>query len=189
MYKNLFNTAISLIFKPSHAWKELKEKQADKSESFLSDYVYPFVGFITIAAFVGVLFTRKEFDVQTALKAAILALLSVFSGFFLASYFLNEIWHSLFHRERNLKQCMCFVGYSSSLMFALNIVLSLLPEFFFLRFFVLYTIYIVWEGAVPYMDVKESEQLKFVGFSTTIIILTPLAFELILGLMMPGLRF
>ena len=188
MYKNLFNTAMSLIFKPSHAWKVLKEKRADDNELFLSNYVYPFVGLITVAAFVGVLFTRKEFDVQTALKASILALLSVFAGFFLASYFLNEIWRSLFHRERNMKKCMCFVGYSSSLMFVLNIVLSLLPEFFFLRFFVLYTIYIVWEGAIPYMDVQESEQLKFVGFSTTIIILTPLALEFILGLLMPGLR-
>ena len=189
MYKNLFNTAISLIFKPSRAWKDLKEKQMDDNELFLSNYVYPFVGFITVATFVGVLFTRKEFDVQTALKASILSLLSVFAGFFLASYFLNEVWRSLFHRERNMKQCMCFVGYSSSLMFALNIILSLLPEFFFLRFFVLYTIYIVWEGAIPYMDIQESEQLKFVAFSTTIIILTPLALEFILGLLMPGLMF
>ena len=189
MYKNLFNTAISLIFKPSHAWKGLNERQTDDNESFLSNYVYPFVGIITVTTFIGVLFTRKEFDVETALKASILSLLSVFAGFFLASYFLNELWHSMFHRERNMKLCMRFVGYSSSLMFVLNIVLSLLPEFFFLRFFVLYTIYIVWEGAIPYMDVQESEQLKFVAFSTTIIILTPLALEFILRFLMPGLRF
>ena len=189
MIKLLFNTAILLIFRPSNAWKELKEKDAYDDESFLSNYVYPFVGIITLAAFIGVLFTRKEFDVQMALRAAILTVLSVFAGFFLSSYFLNEMWHSMFHRERNMKLCLRFVGYSSSLMFVLNIVLSLLPEFFFLRFFVLYTIYIVWEGAIPYMDIQESEQLKFVSFSTTIIILTPLALEFTLGLLMPGLRF
>lgn len=62
-----------------------------------------------------------------------------------------------------MKLCQRFVGYSSSLMFALNIVLMLLPEFFFLRIFVLYTFYIVWEGAGPYMQVEEKIRLKFVG--------------------------
>ena len=189
MFKNLFKTAISLIFKPSEAWVGLGAKQTDDNESFLSNYVYPFVGMITLAAFIGVLFTRKEFDFQIALKASILALLSVFCGFFAASYLINEIWSKIFHHEHDFKRCQRFVGYSSSLMFALNIVLSLLPEFFFLRFFVLYTIYIVWEGAIPYMDIGEPEQLKFVGISTTIIILTPLIIEITMGFLMPGLRF
>jgi cation transport ATPase len=189
MFKDLFNTAISLIFKPSEEWRELSEKRMDNNEKFLSGFVYPFIGLITIAAFLGILFTRKEFDVQIALKSAILAFLSAFGGFFLASYLLNEVWRSLFKREKDMKLCQNFVGYSSSLMFSLNILLSLLPEFFFLRFFILYTIYIVWEGAVPYMDVKDSEQLKFVSFATAIIITTPLILEFIVGLLMPGLRF
>ena len=188
MYKNLFNTAISLIFKPSDTWKKLNEKQTDNQESFLSDYVYPFIGLITLTAFIGVLFTRKQFDLQIALKETILILLTVFGGFFLASCLLNEMWHTLFHRERDMKLCQRFVGYSSSLMYCLYIVLSLFPEFFFLRFFLLYTFYMVWEGAIPFMEVKESEQLKFVGFATLIIVLAPLALEFILGLIMPGLR-
>ena len=189
MIKNIFNTTISLIFKPSDTWRKLKEKQADDSESFLSDFIYPFVGIVAIAAFVGILFTRKEFDTQIALKASIMSLLSVLGGFFLASYFVNEVWRKIFHRENSIKLCMCFVGYSSSLMLALNILLSLLPEFFFLRFFVLYIIYVVWEGAIPYMEVKEAEQLRFVSISTAIIILTPIVIEFTLRLLMPGMRF
>ena len=189
MIKIIFSTAISLIFRPSEAWVKLKEKRENDDETFLSDYIYPFVGVITIAAFIGILFTRKEFDVQIALKASILSLMSVLGGFFLASYFVNEMLHKFFHRERDFKRCMYFVGYSSSLMFLLNILLSLLPEFFFLRIFVLYTIYIMWEGAIPYMDVDESAQLKFVSISTTIVIITPLIIEFTLGLLMPGLRF
>ena len=186
--KVIFTTAIALIFKPAEAWKKLKERQKEDDEKFLPDFIYPFIGLVTIASFLGVLFTRKEFDVQIALKASILSLLSVLGGFFLASYFVNEVWRKMFHRVNNFKQCMCFVGYSSSLMYMLNILLSLLPEFFFLRFFSLYIIYIAWEGAIPYMGVTEEEQLKFVGISAAIIILTPLALELVLGLFMPGLR-
>jgi hypothetical protein len=190
MFKDLFDTTISLIFKPSEAWKKLSEKRTDDNEKILSGFVYPFIGLITIAAFLGILFTRKEFDVQIALKAAILALLTVFGGFFLASCLLNEVWRSShFKREKDIKLCQNFVGYSSCLIFSLNILLSLLPEFFFLRFFVLYTIYIVWEGAVPYMGVNASEQLKFVSFATAIILVTPLILEFMLRLLMPGLRF
>lgn len=88
-----------------------------------------------------------------------------------------------------MKLCQRFVGYSSSLMFALNIVLMLLPEFFFLRIFILYTFYIVWEGAGPYMQVEENIRLKFVGIATAVILITPALIEFVLFLLMPGLRF
>lgn len=88
-----------------------------------------------------------------------------------------------------MKLCQRFVGYSSSLMFALNIVLMLLPEFFFLRIFILYTFYIVWEGAGPYMQVAENERLKFAGIATVVILLTPAVIEFVLFMLMPGLRY
>ena len=189
MFKRIFKTAMSLIVKPSDAWNVLCEKGEDDHESFLSGYVYPFIGMVTLAVFAGVFFTRKEFDLQIALKESIVSLLSVFGGFFLASYLINEMLRIVFHRAQNFKLCQRFVGYSSSLLYCLNIVLCLFPEFFFLRFLVFYTIYIVWEGAIPYMEVKESEQLKFVSIATLIIIATPYTIEFILGLLMPGLRF
>jgi len=188
MIKDLFNTAISLIFKPSEAWKVLSKKQSDSHDSFLSGYVYPFMGLIILAAFLGVLFSSRENDLQIALKESIVTLLSVFGGFFLASYLVNEIWRSMLHREPNIKLCQRFVGYSSALMYCLNIVLSLFPDFFFLRFLLIYTIYIVWEGAIPYLGVKEPEQLQFVGFSTVIILVMPIVIAFILRLLMPGLN-
>lgn len=188
MFKNLFNTTIALIFKPSEAWKNLREKRADEHESFLSGFIYPYIGMIAVAAFVGVLFTRKEFDFQIALKSSILEFLSAFGGFFLTSYILNELWRAFFHRESDIQLCRSFVGYASSLMFSLTIIESLLPAIFFLGFFSIYTIYIVWEGAVPYMEVKESDQFKFVTITTILILLTPFVINQILRLLMPGLR-
>lgn len=60
---------------------------------------------------------------------------------------------------------------------------------FFLRIFILYTFYIVWEGAGPYMGVEEKIRLKFVGFTTAIILLTPAVIEILLSMLMPGLSF
>ena len=179
MYKEIFKLVVAIISQPGKAWDILTKKE-EKDDEFLSRFVYPLIGFVTVAAFLGVLFTRKEFDVELALKSSIRTLVAAFGGFYLASYLLNELWQGLFKR---------FVGYSSSLMFALNIVLMLLPEFFFLRIFVLYTFYIVWEGAGPYMQVEEKIRLKFVGIATGLILLTPWLIEVILSMLMPGLRF
>ena len=171
MYKEIFRWVIAIISQPAKAWV-LLAKKGEKQEEFLSRFVYPLIGFVTVAAFLGVLFTRKEFDLELALKSSIRTLVSSFGGFYLGAYLMNEIWQGIFKREK-----------------ALNIVLMLLPEFFFLRIFILYTFYIVWEGAGPYMGVEEKIRLKFVGFTTAIILLTPAVIEILLSMLMPGLSF
>lgn len=188
MFSEIFKIIVAIISQPAKTWEMLAKKD-ENEDAFLSRFIYPLIGVVSVAAFVGVLFTRKEFDVELALKSSIRTLVSVFGGFYVASYVLNEFWQGLFNREKDLKLCQCFVGYASSLMFALNIVLTLLPEFFFLRIFVLYTFYIIWEGATPYMQVNEMERMKFVGISTTLILLTPWIIEIILSMLMPGLSF
>ena len=188
MYKEIIKWVIAIISQPGKAWDMLSRKE-EKGDEFLSRFIYPLIGLVTVAAFLGVLFTRKEFDVELALKSSIKTLVASFGGFYLADYFLNELWLGCCKREKDLKLCQRFVGYSSSLMFALNIVLMLLPEFFFLRIFILYTFYIVWEGAGPYMQVEENERLKFAGITTVIILLTPAVIEFVLFMLMPGLRF
>jgi len=189
MFKNIFKTTISLVTKPSAAWKELSGKKDDDSEQFLSGYVYPYTGMIALAAFVGILLTHKDFELQVALKSAILAFLSYLGAFWLAAYLLDEALRGFFGREKNIKLCRYFVGYSLTLMFALKIIQCLLPEdFFFIPYLAIYTAYIVWEGAIPYMEISEKEQMRFTGIASVIIILTPYAIEYFIKLLMPGLR-
>jgi hypothetical protein len=187
MFNNIFNRLGGLIFKPAETWYRLSDTREEK-ETFLSRYMYPLAGLIALAAFVGVLFSRKEFSFEIALKSAVKALISNMGGYFLAVHLMSELWRSVFHRQRNTTLWYCFVGYASALMFALNMVLALLPEFFFLRAAVLYTAYIIWEGATSYMHVPEEERLKFSAWTSAVIIATPLAIDYLLFLMMPGLR-
>lgn len=187
MFSNIVNRLIALIFKPTEAWARLKQKEEDH-ETFLSRYLYPLIGCIALAAFLGVLFSRKEFNFEIALKSAIKMLLSSGGGFFMAVYMLNELWNVVFKRSKDLKLWQYFVGYASSLMFVLSIVVALLPEFYFLRILVLWTVYIIWEGAVGYMEVMENEQLKFTLIASGIIIGMPLVIDFLLFLLMPGLR-
>ncbi|MCD7936861.1 MAG: YIP1 family protein [Tannerellaceae bacterium] len=187
MFKDIFSWVIQLITQPARAWQKLAEKE-ETDEQFLSRFIYPLIGMVAIAAFLSILVTRKQFDSEIALKAAIIALVSAFGGFFLSSYILNEMGPGFLGRAKDLKLWQRFVGYSSVLMYALEIVLSLLPEFFFLRFFLLYTTYIVWEGAGPFMQVEEKDLLKFVGVSTAVILLMPMIIGKLLMIFMPGLH-
>lgn len=140
MYKEIFRWVIAIISQPAKAWV-LLAKKGEKQEEFLSRFVYPLIGFVTVAAFLGVLFTRKEFDLELALKSSIRTLVSSFGGFYLGAYLMNEIWQGIFKREKDLKLWLRFVGYSSSLMFALNIVLMLLRVFLLADIYPLYILY------------------------------------------------
>ncbi|MDR1200940.1 MAG: YIP1 family protein [Tannerellaceae bacterium] len=189
MYKELFKWVIDIVSQPGKEWKELSEKE-EKGDEFLTRFVYPLIGLITVAAFVGILFRQKEFSVELALKSSIKALMSYFGGFFLAAYFLNELWQGMFKQEKDLKLCQRFVGYSSALMYSLTIILLLLPvsDFFFLRVFLLYTVYIVWEGATPYMKVPDAVRMKFTAIASALIVLLPEIIGRLLFMLMPGLR-
>jgi len=188
MFKEIFSRLIAVIFRPSETWESLRRKE-ENTETFLSRFVYPLFGLIALSAFLGVLFTRKEFDFQIALKSSIKILVASMGGFFLGTHLLNELWYKVFKYPRDIKLIQRFVGYSSSLMFVLLILLALLPEFIFLWMFILYTFYIVWMGAHPYMKVKEEEQMKFTILASVIIVGTPFLIDRLLFLLMPGLRF
>lgn len=195
MYKEIVKLVIMMISQPTKTWKMLQERREKderetgsiRYEAFQSDYLYPFIGILTVAAFFSVC-TRQEFDIEQALKSAIVTFVSTFGGFYLASYLLNELWQGFFKKEKNLPLCQMFVGFSSVLMFTLDIVWMLLPDFFFLYIFIVYTFYIVWEGSTVFMQIEETAQMKFTVFASVLIIAMPHLIEKVLILLMPGLR-
>jgi hypothetical protein len=188
MFKNIFQQLSRIVCSPARAWDELGQRD-EEQETFFSRYLYPLMGLVALAAFAGVFFSRKEFDLEIALKSSIKALVAAFGGFYVAVYLMNELWMNVFQRQRNVRLWYYFTGYASSPMFALHILLALLPEFFFLRVAVFYTAWVIWVGAVPYMHVTEDERMKFTVLASAVIIVAPLAIDFMLFLLMPGLRF
>lgn len=189
MFKAIFLRLVAFIFRPIDAWNALSRKKVKDNDDFLSHFFYPMIGLIALAAFTGMLFTGAEFDFVIALKSAIKAIAVSAGGVFLASYLLNELWGLVFKRERSLKMMQPFVGYSSSLLFVIEIVQAFFPELIFLRIPALYTIYMIWAGAVTYLQVDAHVQLKFTTIASFIIIGTPAIISYLLFTLMPGLRF
>lgn len=188
MLKDIARLILDITLQPAVTWKKLDEEQVEQGV-FMKKTLYPMFAIITLTAFLGVLFTRKEFDFELAIKSAILAFLTFFGGFFLSVYLLNEVAEKYFKLPKNSRLSVLFVGYSSLSMYAIYIILTLIPQFFFLRIFYLYTVYIVWEGVIPFMKIDESDQLKFTVASTVIVLLVPFLIDTILFFLMPGFRF
>lgn len=195
MYKEIVKLVIMMISQPTKTWKmlqgrrekEMEETGSVRHEAFKSNYLYPFIGLLAVVAFFSAC-TRQEFDIELALKAAIVTFVSTFGGFYLSSYFLNELWQGFFKKEKDLPLCQMFVGFSSALMFTLDIIWMLLPDFFFLYIFIVYTFYIVWEGSAIFMRIDGPSQMKFTIFASVLIIAMPHLIEKVLILLMPGLR-
>ena len=177
MFRSIFFRLVAFIFRPMDAWDALSHKKVTGNEAFLAHFLYPIIGLIALAAFAGVLFAGREFDFVIALKSSIKAIAASLGGFFLASYLMNELWGAWMKRERNM------------LLFVLQIILSFFPDLAFLWIPALYTIYIVWAGAVNYLKVDGEVQMKFTGIASLIIIGAPTAISLLLFMLMPGLRF
>ena len=177
-----------LILQPAKTWADLSEKQEDDNENFFKSYLYPILGLIALLSFAGIFISTKEFNLQLALKTVISQLLIYFAGFYLASYALSEILFRFFQREKDIKLSQRFVGYSSALIYLVSMIQSLFPAFFFLELLVFYTIYMIWIGSFIYMKIAENEQVKFTVWASVIILFSPQLIELIVYLLMPGLR-
>lgn len=196
MYKALFKLIIAMIFQPSRTWKMLEsryyndgkiEVEPQSYEMFLKHYLYPFIGILTLASFFSIC-TRQEFDLEIALKSSVVTFVSTYGGYHLAAYVLNEFWAGYCKRPKELMRFQLFVGFGSALLYALNIIWLLLPDFFFLYIFVLYTFYIVWEGTTLFLKIEEALHMKMTFVASLLILASPRLIEFLLTILMPGLQ-
>lgn len=187
MYKEITRTIIILIFNPVEAWKQLVQYKDKDLDGFQKHYLYPLFGLVVLAAFLGLWINIKGAGLENSLKKAIQTAVFLLGGFYFAVYLLNELWIRIFHRDSSIELLQKFVGYSSSLLFAVNMMMMLIPQLFFLLFFLLYTFKIVWEGADIYLQVEQEERMKFSVLASCCILGCPYIVYFVLLILMPGL--
>lgn len=187
MFKEIAITIFSLVTSPGSTWKKVLGKEEDQ-DTFLSRFVYPLMGITALAVFVSFLLTRATFDLQEALKEMMTILVSLFLGFFSASFLLNEMMIRFFEQTPDLKLVQRFSGYALSFTMAVTIIVYLLPDFSFLRFAPLYTFYIAWEGSKYYLNITDKKRIRFTIFSTLILLLSPEIIKYVMFLIMPGIK-
>lgn len=181
MWKEFFNTCVRLIVSPQRAWGEILVEEEDRND-FLNKFLHPIFGIIALTTFVGGLWFSRNGTVESALKETVVSIVSVFGGYYLASYIINELAPRFF-LIKDLTHYQLFVGYASIVMYISFIVMPLLSRFSFLWLIAIYTLYIVYAATNTFMQIEEKRRISFTAIASSLIVLVPLIIKNLLELL------
>ncbi len=172
-YKELFNRVVLLISSPAKAWAEIN-KEAD-SRKVMSEFVYPMIGFCGLSVFIGTFIgnTAGTFAFQIAMTRCCATFVSLFGGFFLASYLTNLLGKTMFNREDETDLTRLFVGYGMVVIFLLDIVSGLFSISILHWILQFYTVFVVYEGARSLMAVDAKDMTRYSLLVSLIVIVCP----------------
>ena len=121
-YKELFNRAVLLLSNPAKAWEEIANES--NQNKVMSEFVYPMIGLCGLSVFIGTFIgnTAGVSAFQIAMTRCCATFVSLFGGFFLASYLVNLLGKNTLGREDEKELNQQFVGYAMVVTFALDII-------------------------------------------------------------------
>ena len=188
-YKDLFKRVISLISSPAKAWEEIG-KEEDRRK-VLGAFVYPMIGLCGLSVFIGTFIgnTAGVAAFQIAMTRCCAIFVSLFGGYFLAAYVIDQLGKKLLGREDQYELNQQFVGYSMVVTFVLDIVSGLFSIsilHWILQFYTIFVVFdelAVWslaaipqplfEGARTLMKVNETKLTRYTLIASVIIIVCP----------------
>ncbi|MFR9165313.1 MAG: YIP1 family protein [Dysgonomonas sp.] len=169
--------AIQFVLSPQTAWESLQEKEP----KLYKDFLMPLWGLVVLASFLGGWFITRDSSLELGIKNAIIETFTLFVGFHVASFILNEYINKMTDVEKGLRRTQWFVACSSSLVYLLDMVVALVNDFFFMWLFSLYTFYIVYIGAEIYYKVIPERKVNFMLIASILILGIPLIVKLCLS--------
>lgn len=173
-YKALFKISILLISSPAKAWEEIRLE--DRRAVFTS-FVYPMIGLCGLSVFIGSLLTNGwggPQSFQIAMTQCCAVAVSLFGGYFLAAYAINQMSVKMFSMPSDAPLAQQFAGYALVITFLQNIIIGVLPDLLLISLLLqFYIVYIVWEGAGVLMMIREKSRLRFTIFSSVLLIVCP----------------
>ena len=180
-YKELLHITLKLLSSPAKAWEEIA-LQTDKRSVYMG-FVYPMIGLCAFAVFIGVLFTQGwegPQSFQIAMRQCCIVVVALFGGYFLAAYTINEMGIRMFGLPSDLLQVHQFTGYSLVVLFLLQMITGILPDFQIIAWVLqFYTFYVVWEG-IPFMTkVEESQRVRYTIGCGILLILCPTIIQMV----------
>ncbi|MCL1943032.1 MAG: hypothetical protein FWF54_05735 [Candidatus Azobacteroides sp.] len=187
MYKRIYELTKLILVSPAAFWKQLAASDDKKDMDVASGFVYPLLGIVALSAFVGTWWNQEVFNLPQALQLTCIDFVAGFTGFFIASFLIDEVSAAYLNLPKNIIRSRQFAGYSSIVIFMIAVILNIFPNFFFVHLFMFYIVYIVWEGSDVFMKVEEKDKLKFTIGASAVIIGSPMLILQLLSLLLPGI--
>lgn len=180
-YKEIFKISLLLISSPAKAWEEIR-LQEDKRKVF-TQYVYPMIGFCALSVFLGSLFANGwggPESFQIAMTLCCVSAVSLFGGYYLAAYIINEMNVRLFWLDSDRLLVQQFAGYALVVTFLTNIVTGLFPSFGLIAILLqFYILFVIWESAPITLEIPDRIRLKFTVLTSIILVGCPALIQFI----------
>lgn len=164
-----------LISSPVRAWEEIHLEEDRRK--VLTAFVYPMIGFCSLSVFIGSLLIKGwsgPESFQYAMTQCCVVAVSLFGGYFLAAFLINELCVKMFSRKGDILLAQQFAGYTLVVTFLLQIIIGVLPDFYIIALLLqFYIVYVAWEGARHLMEITENDRLKFTLLSSLLLVVCP----------------
>lgn len=172
-YKELLNRTVLLISSPAKAWEEIVNETNRKK--VMAEFVYPMIGLCGLSVFIGTFIgnTAGVSAFQVAMTRCCATFVSLFGGFFLASYLTNLLGKQILGREEELELNQQFVGYAMVVTFVLDIITGLFSLSILRWILQFYTVFVVYEGARSLMAVDAKDMTRYSLLVSLIVIVCP----------------
>ena len=162
-----------LISSPAKAWEGIVNETNRKA--VMGEFVYPMIGLCGLSVFIGTFIgnTAGVSAFQIAMTRCCATFVSLFGGFFLASYLTNLLGKQILGKEDELELNQQFVGYSMVVTFVLDIITGLFSLSILRWILQFYTVFVVYEGAASLMNVEKKDLTRYSLIASFIIMVCP----------------
>lgn len=141
----------------------------------LAAFVYPMIGLCGLSVFIGTFIgnTAGVAAFQIAMTRCCAVFVSLFGGYFLAAYVINQLGRKLLRRGDQYELTQQFVGYAMVVTFVLDIISGLFSISILRWILQFYTVLVTYEGARTLMRVGDEKRTQYSLLSSLIIIVCP----------------
>ncbi len=185
-YKFVFRLVWNILSKPDSSLSYDALLNTFYGKNVFKNFIIPLAEILCIVVFISSLF-HSEINVAEAIVKSIFNCLSFVVGY--GVLFLLVRWVTLryFVDSVNDRNFYLLVGMLMSIVFLVNLFLSLFPNLFFVNFLYLYLFYLVWVMSEGVIDITEEMRNKYMCIVSIFVFIVPFIINMLLEQMVPNL--
>lgn len=178
MYRNLGERIKGLVVSPGTEWQKI-HRESTTFNDILGNFALPLIGLVALGTFLSHMINQQAFIFEFALKKAIMIFTALFGGTFL-SWFLVYKLMKYFRMVTSRELAAKLTIYSSAPLYVVSLVSVLIPEFFFVHIFVLYSLYLCYIGVRGPAGPPPERQMAFALFVFAALVIIPYLLRIVL---------
>jgi len=179
--KNLFSRCIGIIVSPKLEWIKIKEEDGSFYQ-LIANFLFPLLILTAIASMIGSYFQMigNGFAWDIIIVSGLRSVLSILISILMSILAINAMIKT-FEGTPNMVQASKLVVYSFVPGILVAIIFGMIPWFYILGLFFLYSFYIFFHGTPIMLDIPSERQSNFSTLSSTTILVIYLMISFILS--------